>query len=62
METLIGFVLGVIGTYLFWRFQVHLKPKIKISKIMAKDHHVEPQKISFSRRPLGGIDPQNMSI
>jgi hypothetical protein len=34
--TMIGFLLGVVGSWLFWRYMLFLKPKVKISKYILR--------------------------
>ncbi len=36
MELLLGFFLGLLGTYLFWRFQINVQPRLVISSLIAK--------------------------
>ncbi len=48
MEILIGFILGIVGTILFWRFQINIKPKIAISNIIAKGYSSSnPEKVVY---------------
>ncbi len=35
LEIFIGFILGLIGTWIFWKYQINIKPKLKISDVIA---------------------------
>lgn len=36
MEIAAGFLLGLAGAYLFWKFQVYLKPQIRMPELIAR--------------------------
>jgi hypothetical protein len=38
ITTLVGFVLGVFGSWLFWRFLLVLRPDVRISPHVLKGH------------------------
>lgn len=38
VATLVGFVLGVLGSWIFWRFLLFMKPDVRISDVVLKGH------------------------
>ncbi|TKB25339.1 hypothetical protein FCL47_14910 [Desulfopila sp. IMCC35006] len=56
MEIFAGFILGIIGTFLFWRFQINIKPKIAIS-----DHILRGQSNTDPNKYLYRIKVYNLS-
>jgi hypothetical protein len=60
LELLIGFILGIIGSYLFWRYMLFLKPQIEISpKILKGISHKFGNKTVY-RIKLINIGPRSI--
>jgi hypothetical protein len=59
LDTGIGFLLGFVSSWLFWRYQNYLKPRVRLSKYVAKamnrdnpEHFVYRFKVfNFGKRP-----------
>ncbi len=64
LTTFAGFLLGIIGSYIFWRYLLVLKPNIKISPITLKGFdYINTQKlvyriklINFGNRQIIGLN------
>ncbi|BAS54920.1 hypothetical protein NIES2135_58150 [Leptolyngbya boryana NIES-2135] len=45
---LLGFFLGVFGSWLFWKYLLFLQPRVKISRILLKgSHHIRTNEIVY---------------
>ena len=63
MEIVAGFILGIIGTYLFWRFQINIKPKIEISNVIAKGYsHTVADKVVYRIKIFNKSNRQVINI